>query len=288
MRVFFLGGKGGVGKTTLACALALRLPPPVLLLSTDPAHSLADALPDPPEHITLKQLDPRAEMESYKRKLLALSSAFLSQEALRRMESLVRSLEESPGIEDVLIFEALTRELTQNNGLYENVVVDTAPTGHTLGLLKTVKNIGDLLTEVINIKEKIEKLRSYAKSKKHEQALKVLKERNERFEKFAKIVRERSAFLPVLTPDKLSLLETKRLLHSLQHFGIKVNTLIVNKVLPKSSNDPYLEKLAKQQDKYIKEIREAFPNKKVITIPMLEEEPVGRERLRTLSALLRL
>src|SRR5579872_5642141 len=141
LRLLLFGGKGGVGKTTCACATALRLAgerrdESFLLVSTDPAHSVQDSLAGlcPPANLAVLELDAQQCLEEFRRengnKLHAIAAAgtFLDDEDISRFLSL--SL---PGLDELMAFLKIVDWV--ENGTYASIVVDTAPSGHALRLL---------------------------------------------------------------------------------------------------------------------------------------------------------
>ncbi|MBC7550793.1 MAG: arsenical pump-driving ATPase [Cellulomonas sp.] len=125
-------GKGGVGKTTVAAAIALALADrglPVSLTTTDPAAHVNDVLPDPPANLTITRIDPVTETAAYTAHVLATVGAQLGAAALDLLTEDLRS----PCTEEVAVFHAFARTIADAAGRY--VVIDTAPTGHTLLLL---------------------------------------------------------------------------------------------------------------------------------------------------------
>jgi len=129
-------GKGGVGKTVIAAAIALKLARrgyPVHLTTTDPAAHLQDHIGDleVPENLTVDKIDPRAEKQAYIGKVLKNKGSKLNDEELK----LLREDLESPCTEEVAVFQAFSKAIHQAKRKF--VVIDTAPTGHTLLLLDT-------------------------------------------------------------------------------------------------------------------------------------------------------
>ncbi len=291
MRVVFFGGKGGVGKTTISSAYAVKKAEEgneVLLLSTDPAHSLSDIFQEEikgrkrlRDRLTAVEIDIKKELEEYKDKVLKLASDLFSSQTKTQLEGLLHTLEDSPGIEDVVILESLSKILT--TGHYDVAVVDTAPTGHTLGLLKTVKNTSQILKEVIKVKRKVRALREMAGREVKDDALEILEERERRFNEFSKLIYSQAKFIPVLNPERLPILETERLIKGLRHIGLEPILLIINKVLPENPQDAFLIKRKEIEKKYLREIDRIFPNIEKIYIPLLEEEVVGYERLKNFA-----
>jgi len=129
-----LMGKGGVGKTTVAAAIAVGLAArglPVHLTTTDPAAHLAEALGALPQGLTLSRIDPKAETERYRQQVLASKGAGLDDAGRALLEEDLRS----PCTEEIAVFQAFSRALRESGR--KIVVMDTAPTGHTLLLLDT-------------------------------------------------------------------------------------------------------------------------------------------------------
>ncbi|TVQ72964.1 MAG: arsenical pump-driving ATPase [Balneolaceae bacterium] len=130
-------GKGGVGKTVMAAAIARKLAQkgyPVHLTTTDPAAHIEDQigpLDQLPETLTIGRIDPKKEKEDYIERVINSKSGSMSEENLK----LLREDLESPCTEEVAVFQAFSKSIHQARRKF--VVIDTAPTGHTLLLLDT-------------------------------------------------------------------------------------------------------------------------------------------------------
>ncbi|MBU4143098.1 ArsA family ATPase, partial [Patescibacteria group bacterium] len=142
MRLLLFGGKGGVGKTTAAAAMALELAlrhseRSLLLISTDPAHSLRDSFSGakPPPNLKVLELDAQAYLHDFQEKnrqrLMEIASrgTFLDEEDINRFMEL--SL---PGMDELMAFLEISRWVKE--GAYDGIIMDTAPTGHTLRLME--------------------------------------------------------------------------------------------------------------------------------------------------------
>ena len=130
--LIMLMGKGGVGKTTLAAAIAVALTQrslPVHLTTSDPAAHLADTLDGSPAHLAVSRIDPRAETERYRAQVLATKGKSLDAQGRALLEEDLRS----PCTEEIAVFQAFSRIIREAGKKF--VVMDTAPTGHTLLLL---------------------------------------------------------------------------------------------------------------------------------------------------------
>lgn len=130
--LIMLMGKGGVGKTTMAAAVAVALARrglPVHLTTSDPAAHLAETLDGALEHLTVSRIDPHAETERYRQQVLELKGRNLDAAGRALLEEDLRS----PCTEEVAVFQAFSRAIREAGRQF--VVMDTAPTGHTLLLL---------------------------------------------------------------------------------------------------------------------------------------------------------
>jgi arsenite-transporting ATPase len=130
-------GKGGVGKTTIAAAVAVTLAQRghrVVLSTTDPAAHLAWSLGEPVHGLTVERIDPAAEVERYRREVLAKAGAGLDAQARAMLEEDLRS----PCTEEIAVFRAFARAVAEGRDGF--VVIDTAPTGHTLLLLDATES----------------------------------------------------------------------------------------------------------------------------------------------------
>jgi len=292
-KLLFLGGKGGVGKTTIACAIALYLSrqgKKVMLLSADPAHSLRDILEvDFPEgwikdSIYLKEIDSSRALEEHIERVLRLVGEVMNPDSFREVEKLLKDMKEAPGSEEASLVEELSKVVISNLENFQHIVIDTAPTGHTLWMLKSVGSVGVWLEELIKRRKRSLQLWKASESPKEDKILPILEERRKRFSLFSSLVfSRRTSFIPVLNPDRLSIEETHRLVRKLLDAGIKVETIVINKVLPDKAGDSFLIKRKKQEQLYLKEIENRFRNLKKIEVKLKERDIRGMSMLEELS-----
>jgi arsenite-transporting ATPase len=241
LRLVFFGGKGGVGKTTSAAATALhnaRNNPgdSFLLVSTDPAHSLADSLTDLtlPKNLESIELDARQCLSGFKKKHdrdlreIAARGTFLDDEDISQFLDL--SL---PGLDELMAFLEISR--WADDGTYDCIVVDTAPTGHTLRLLSMpglIKKWLDALDALLAKHRYMKKLfsGSYIKDELDE----FLLDLSDSVKQMEALIQDpaRCRFVPVMLAEVLSMHETLALLDELKQSKIPVTDIVVNRLYP--------------------------------------------------------
>ncbi|MBI5442320.1 MAG: TRC40/GET3/ArsA family transport-energizing ATPase, partial [Deltaproteobacteria bacterium] len=239
LRLLLFGGKGGVGKTTCAVATAVALARrepgrPLLLVSTDPAHSLKDSLGDGSALPGLSVVEFRAEdalaafLDEHREHFreIARRGTFLADEDVDRFTEL--SL---PGIDEFLAVLQLSRWLAEST--YERIIVDTAPTGHTLRLLETPR----LMTQWLGAMEALVAKHRYMRSLftgryRLDEVDAFLEEWSETATRMRGLFRDRRAclFVPVTTAERLSIEETTRLLAELGTQSLPVSDIVVNRL----------------------------------------------------------
>lgn len=243
-RLLFFGGKGGVGKTTLAAAVALgfaRRGEKVLLLSVDPAHSLGDLLEcpldDQPRQITAqlhaRELDPERARADYLERVRDNIRAFSPPELVAEAERQVALAGRHPGAAESALFEALCRVVVEETQ-WQRVIVDTAPTGHTLYLLALPEQM-QAWTEALLLRQRESADQpgpAPAADRRWQQARQVLEERRALFS----AARERltdprqAGFCLVLNPDRLSRRESLRARQEIDTAGVTIPAVLVNRV----------------------------------------------------------
>lgn len=289
LQLAMFSGKGGVGKTTLACGFArrwARLFPneQILLISTDPAHSLGDvlllkvedsALPlDDLPNLSVRMLDAKELLLEFKAKygkfleLLVERGSFVEGEDLTPVWDL-----DWPGLDEIMSLLEIQRLLTEK--VVDRVVVDMAPSGHTLNLL----GIKDFLDIVLNSLELFqEKHRAIATSFRgkyiEDEVDEFLVSMKSELAEGRRLLQNQdiSALLVVAIAEPMSLLETARFLESLQVLEIQTGGLLINQILVDAPTD--LDRYSEQQellDKFVK-----LPGTQpVFIVPQQASEPLG-------------
>ncbi|MCP1726279.1 arsenite-transporting ATPase [Natronospira proteinivora] len=239
-RLLFLGGKGGVGKTTLAAALALGLAEQgerVLLLSTDPAHSLSDLLDRPlsdratrvADGLYARELDPEQARDAYLDQVRANIRQFTQPEFLQEAERQITLAGQHPGVMESALFEALCRSMDELDQ-WDRVIVDTAPTGHTLHLLGLPESMS-AWTRALMQRQGGNRQADPQVTARWEKARAVMEARQALFERVRDRLQdaETTVFLLVVNDDRLSVLEGARARKSLTEAGVSVPLCLVNR-----------------------------------------------------------
>ena len=248
-------GKGGVGKTTVAAAIAVALAArghDVHLTTTDPAAHLTDVLPDSVEHLRVTRVDPEQATTEYRQRVMATKGKNLDADAKAHLaEDLL-----SPCTEEIAVFQQFSRIVLEGRRRF--VVVDTAPTGHTLLLLDTagayhrdmVRQAGDNLSL--------------------HTPLMLLQDP------------DLTKVLIVTTPEPTPVTEAEHLQIDLLRAGIHPWAWIINNSIAAANPEsPLLQQRAHQELGQYLRITELA--QRLAAIPMLPTEPVGADALTALS-----
>jgi len=249
----FVGGKGGVGKTTTSCCLGIQLAQyrkKVLIVSTDPAHNLSDAFcqkigrePTPIQgfdNLSAMEIDANDDLEKVQQSMVESSSAGADDEDNSAVSSLMAELTSSiPGIDEAMSFSELMEQVQSLD--YDVVVFDTAPTGHTLRLLSFPTILEKALGKVMELKDRFGGLIGQASAMfgggspgqmqdallgRLEETRAVINKVNDAFQD-----PDLTTFVCVCIPEFLSIYETERLVQELSKFGIDSHNIVVNQVL---------------------------------------------------------
>ena len=249
-------GKGGVGKTTLAAAVAVELAHrgfPTHLTTTDPAAHLTGTLRGTLENLIVSRIDPEEETERYRQQVLETKGAQLDAEGFALLEEELRS----PCTEEIAVFQAFSRIIREANKKF--VVIDTAPTGHTLLLLDATgayhrevsRQAGDTglhdLTPMMHLQDP-----------------------------------KQTKVLIVTLAETTPVLEAVNLQEDLRRAGIEPWAWIINNsVAAANPGSPLLKQRAQNEVSEIDAVAHHHATR-YAAVPLLKEEPTGRERLRQL------
>ena len=246
-------GKGGVGKTTIAAAIAVALAErgfPVHLTTTDPAAHVAAAIDGELPNLRVSRIDPRAEIAAYTAEVMATAGAPLDDQGRALLEEDLRS----PCTEEIAVFRAFSRAVAGGEDGF--VVLDTAPTGHTILLLDAALSYHrEVNRQAGGMPESVENL------------LPRLRDPD-----FARV-------LIVTLPEATPVHEAAGLQRDLVRAGIHPFAWIINQSLaPLEVTDPVLRARKARESAYIREVTEKEA-RWVALVPWQAEPPVGVERL---------
>lgn len=301
IRFYLFGGKGGVGKTTLAAAHALRLAATgrqVLLVSTDPAHSIADlldvALGDEPVaagvNLWAMEIDPEADAHRYVESIREDAREAVSSAVLPALDRHLKLAVQAPGTAESALFDRFTRLMDKVPDEYDCIVFDTAPTGHTLRLLTLPSMLSAWVEGLASQRAKVNRLQSMwrsmagvAEPDREDRVLSRLRQRAERFGRARQHLHEQALFHPVLLAERLPIEETERLINQLQEAGIPVGELFINRLWPRDTQSAFVAERVAQQAEYLREIQQRFADYDRVPVMQSARDIVGREQLEQLA-----
>ncbi|MEX1164255.1 MAG: ArsA family ATPase [Nitriliruptor sp.] len=289
-------GKGGVGKTSVAAATAIRAAARgdrVLVTSTDPAHSLADALDQPvgdhPTRVPLpdggdldaQQIDAQQRLERHWREVRDYLVSLLAWGGVGDVEA--EELVLLPGLDELFALVDLRGQV--DGGRYDLIVVDCAPTAETLRLLSLPDALRWYVDRVLGPGRRVARAVRPLQRARGAAGLPVPEDdvfgAVERVHADLAAVHEmlqdpaRSSIRLVANPERLIVAETQRTATSLSLFGYAVDALVVNRMLPDEVTDPYLARWKQRQAEHLTTIRDAFAPTPVLTAPLFEDELDG-------------
>ena len=297
----FIGGKGGVGKTTVSASTALWMAKSgkkTLVISTDPAHSLGDSLemnighfPTPiRENLYAVEVDPEVAMEQSKAKLqeqqdLGQSNPFEDQLEMTAM---------APGADETAAFNVFMEYMTTDE--YDVVIFDTAPTGHTLRLLSFPEMMDSWVGKMITMKKKLGDMTKAFKNilpfmgddDEDKQAMDDLEKTKDTIKKAREVMTDpnRTSFKMVVIPEEMSIYESSRAMEALEKNKMHADAVIVNQVLPETSGCDFCNARRKLQEKRLDLINEKFSEQVVAQIPLLVTEAKGMDTLEKIAEIL--
>jgi len=297
LKWIFVGGKGGVGKTSTSCALAAlmsRVRKKVLLISTDPAHNISDAYDQKFSKVPTKvnnfdnlyamEIDPNVGIEE-------LPEEMMDEGGMKKMlQDFAQTL---PGVDEAVSFSEVMKLI--NDMEYSCVIFDTAPTGHTLRLLNFPgtfeKGLGkmlgmfegggalgpimDMAKSVLNIPLDMDMIKN-----KLGDILPTVRKMKAEFED-----PNLTTFICVCIAEFLSLYETERLVQELAKIDIDSRNIVVNRLVPLDNADKCGTCKAQTglQRKYLEQIEDLYCDFHITKVPLFESEVRGMGRIHQLS-----
>lgn len=287
MRIILYTGKGGVGKTSISAATAVKLAgegKKVIIMSTDQAHSLGDSFGISLNGISqtiAPNLDAlEIDIVDENEKAWGNFRGFIKELLTSRAEGGIEAEEllVFPGLEELFaLFKIL--EIYENNQ-YDVLIVDCAPTGETLALLKFPELFGDVISKALPMKRKAAKIaRPLVKT-----LAKIPMPEDDVFDDFERLMdklerlqtlmlnKDIVSLRIVTTPEKVVISETKRNFTCLHLYNYNVDAIIVNKVYPEEALEGYFNKWVKLQKEGLNEIKESFREIPVFELQLQKQE----------------
>lgn len=301
-RLIFVGGKGGVGKSTSSSAIALHLSEiakkelgeKILLFSTDPAHSISDSfnikIGDVPTPITdtldCVEINVDKLMNEFKgqhkdaiQELLTKAASLDQCEADHALELAI------PGIDEFMSLIKLSSFLEQNT--YKTIVVDTAPTGHTLRLLSMPNAVNSWLMFFSGLHNKYKGIMRLLTGINTNDVENFMATLTEGICKTHLLITdmEKTEFIIVTIPDLMAIEETRRLFISLYSAGIKINNIIINNIQT-STDCIFCQSRRNYQNKYIYMIDNTYPEINKVYVPLFPTDINGISYLKSFKDVL--
>ncbi|MBM7094965.1 ArsA family ATPase [Bacillus sp. H-16] len=300
--ILFVGGKGGVGKSTTSSALALaasKAGKRTLLISTDPAHNLSDLFhtklgnkaKEVSPSLFVMEIDPEKESERYIEQVKANISGHVKATMIEEVHRQMDMAKTSPGADEAALFDRMTSIILDERQKYDRIIFDTAPTGHTLrlmnlpemmgvwmdGMLERRRKTNEHYTQLLNDGEPVE-----------DPIFDTLQARREKFAQVRAILldKKQAGFLFVMNPERLPIAEAVRGVNTLKQHNIPVKGIVINKIIPDDVDGRFFEKRKAQQGNYLDQINSCFKDIAQIRIPLLEEDISTVDHLEKVASLI--
>ncbi len=290
MRVLLFTGKGGVGKTTVAAATALRaarVGQRTLVMSTDPAHSLADSFEidigsrptQVVERLWGQQIDAQERLEDNWREIQDYFIQLMNWAGTETIQA--EELTVIPGLDE--IFSLIDVKTHVESGSYDVVVVDCAPTAETLRLLSLPEIMNWYIERIFPVERRVVKTIRPIVSKMT--SLPIAGDRV--FAAVERLHRNLDAVKQILTdekiasvrlvvnPEKMVIAEARRTYTYLGLFGYRVDAVVVNRIIPSDVVDPYFGKWKDIQAEHLATVHESFEPVPILTARLFDREMVG-------------
>ncbi len=295
MRIILYVGKGGVGKTTISAATAVRAAQEgrrTLVVSTDTAHSLADSLGQPLQssptlvapNLWAQEINVLDEVRGNWGKLEGYFASILKRKGAD--DVVAEELALLPGMDEIISLLQIWR--AAKSGSYDAVIIDAAPTGETVRLLSMpelfnwyASRVNAWHSRTLSLAGPL--LKPFMPKKNVFEAIPILAEQVEGMRKVFSDP-QISSYRVVLNPEKMVIKEAQRAATYLSLFNYPVDAIVANRILPETSADPFFNGLCQQAQEYRDLAHRSFAPLPLIEVPMQAGEVVGVESLSALAA----
>jgi arsenite-transporting ATPase len=296
------GGKGGVGKTSCAAATSIWAAAQgydVLVISTDPAHSLGVILEQKigPEvkavegikNLYALEIDPKVALRQIQTELPKTEEkdvSFLGMDSIGSLE-----VGSTPGADEALAFAKVLEYIEKPE--HELIVFDTAPTGHTLRLLSLPDVLDSWLGKIIRLRYSMGRIWGSLKAMvghgndEKDDSIESLQRLKGTIEKAREQLSNKkvTSFVPVMIPEAMAVEQTEMLLTALYEFEIPVEHIIINMILPEEVSCTFCRTRKAMQNQHLARIRHIYSDQFNLTeLPLLDTEVRGIDRIRQLSS----
>lgn len=298
-QIIFVGGKGGVGKSTTAAAIAQRLSASghrTLLVSTDPAHNVGDIFGRPiggkpvevAERLVALEIDPQLETERYiagvKNNIKGVVHSSMMEEVHRQLDT----AKASPGADEAALFDKLITIILEERRGFDKIVFDTAPTGHTIRLLSLPELMGVWIHGLLEKRKKANVTYSRLLNDGEpveDPIFEVLAERQHRFARVRELLMDQqtTGFIFVMNPERLPILETEKAIQLLNRHSLQVKSIVVNKMLPVQVEGEFWNERKEHERKYVEMIERTFKNQDILYVPLFQRDIASFEDLAQFS-----
>lgn len=304
-KYLFFGGKGGVGKTTAACAAALYLldhsqdDEKILIFSTDPAHSLSDGFDTKigddlveiesrgSARLLAREMNPSVALAKFKERHASVIGLITERGTLLDAADIDELLNLSlPGLDEVMALFELS-EITRQSE-YARVVIDTAPSGHTARLLELPEVFSTWIKALDHMGDKHRYMIAQLTGRRREDEADIfLREMAERIERVRVMIydSDQSEFTLVTIPEGIVVEETLRYFDLLRRERVPVTRLLINRVESEHNKCDYCHARATAQKRWMELINSKFNELDLYMVPLFAEEVRGREQLRRFARL---
>jgi arsenite-transporting ATPase len=298
MRILLFTGKGGVGKTTVAAATAVRAARSglrTLVTSTDPAHSLADSFDVPlgdevgevEPNLWAEQIDAQARLEANWRDIQEHVISLLNWMGVDAVEA--EELSVIPGLDEIFSLTDMRRHV--DSGRYDLLVIDCAPTAETLRLLSLPEVMNWYIERIFPIQRGVVKTirpvltRVTTMPIPDDRIFRAVERLHRNLERVRRLLIDdrRSSVRLVVNPEKMVIAEARRTYTYLSLFGYRVDAVIANRIIPADVTDPYFGKWKEIQAEHLQTIHESFQPVPILTARLFDQEMVGLELLEAMG-----